>query len=107
MGECPRLQSQTHVRHFVQLNEVVHLTYKRDYKVQENHEATDDGKVKEEASICFTWCGVCSLVVQNQDGGGDEICENEAAEEDEHVLRYEAPWRMAGAEENRLVTTAR
>lgn len=82
------------------------MTYKRDYKVQENQETADDGKVEEEASICFTWCGVCSLVVQNQDGSGDEICENEAAEEDKHVLRYEAPRRMAGAEENRLFTRA-
>lgn len=83
----------------------MHLTYKRDDKVQENHGAADDGKVEEEASICFTWGSVCSLVVQNQDGSGDEICENEAAEEDEHVLRYEAPRRMAGAEENRLFAT--
>jgi hypothetical protein len=75
-------------------------TYKSDEMIYKNQHKANNGKVEPKSIVGQS--RIRRLKVQNHNAGGNQVRENETAEEDESVLRDAVPWRMTGAKENRL-----
>lgn len=95
---CPRYVS--HPSALFGTEALIVSTYKRDEVVHKNQDKADDRKVEKKSVVGER--RIRQLVVQNHATGGNQIRENEAAEEDESVLRDAVPRRMAGTEKYRL-----
>lgn len=69
--------------------------------VEEDQDKADKGKVEQVSPISPLRLQT-KLVVNSHDAGSHKIRQRAASENDEDILRDEAPWGVAGSEESRL-----
>lgn len=76
-------------------------TYKCDQVVEEDQGKADDGKIEQVSPVSPLRLQT-KLVIDSHDTSSHKVRQRAASENDEDILRDEAPWRVAGSEESRL-----